>query len=78
MADSDFYTKSDINLLIGSDLIPGIIKNRIQYNICGTLLVKETVFGWILSGSISNISSHVTSVAEVDGHPELLASGGAL
>ena len=36
LADSDFYTKSDIDILIGSDMIAAIMKCGVQYNICGT------------------------------------------
>ena len=67
-ADSNFYTKSDIDLLIGSDLIAEIMKTGVQHNICGTLLEQETVFGRILSGPIFNLSSHMTSIAVVDAH----------
>ena len=63
MADSDFFTKSDVELLIGNDLFPAIMKIGVKRNICGSLLV----FGWILSRPVLNISSHATSIAVVDG-----------
>ena len=74
MADTDFYTKSDIDLLIGSDLILAIMKSGVQYNICGTLLGQETVFGCILSGPIFNVSSYSTTIALED---DQLGGGGA-
>ena len=63
LADSDFYTRSDIDLLIGSDLFPTIMKSGIQHILWGLLLGQETVFGWILSGPVFNISSHSTTIA---------------
>ena len=63
LADSDFFTRSDIDLLIGSDLAPAIMLNGVRHNICGSLLGQETVFGWILSGPVVQISSFSTSIA---------------
>ena len=63
LVDSDFYTRSDIDLLIGSDLFPTIMKSGIQHILWGLLLGQETVFGWILSGPVFNISSHSTTIA---------------
>ena len=64
LADSEFYRSSKVDLLIGCDLIPLIMRNGIKHNISGSLLAQETVFGWILSGPIpsSTISSFSTSI----------------
>ena len=62
------FHPSDMDFLINSDLIPAIMKSGVQYNIGDTLLGQQTLFGWILSGPIFNLSSDVTSIAAVDGH----------
>ena len=67
MADSDCFTKSDVDLLIDSDLFPAIMKSGAKH-ICGSLLGEETyMYMWILSGPVLNISSHATSIAVGDG-----------
>ncbi|XP_075158181.1 uncharacterized protein LOC142231459 [Haematobia irritans] len=52
LADPRFYEGSKIDLLIGADLFPHIMKSGIQRQVCGSLLAQETVFGWILTGPI--------------------------
>ena len=51
-ADPSFQTKSPIDLLIGADIIPLIMKIGVTKNLCGSLLAQETVFGWVLSGPV--------------------------
>ncbi|XP_059223375.1 uncharacterized protein LOC131997094 [Stomoxys calcitrans] len=52
LADPRFYEKATIDLLIGADLLPMIMRSGIKREICGSLLAQETVFGWILTGPI--------------------------
>ncbi|XP_041564651.1 uncharacterized protein LOC121467328 [Drosophila elegans] len=53
LADPNFYQSSQIDVLIGADLLPSIILGGFQSNLCGTLLGQETIFGWILCGPIA-------------------------
>ncbi|XP_039227061.1 uncharacterized protein LOC120320711 [Drosophila yakuba] len=53
LADPTFYRSSQIDVLIGADILPSIILSGSHSNICGTLLGQETIFGWILSGPIA-------------------------
>jgi len=41
-----------IDILIGADLLPSILLSGTRPNICGSLLVQETIFGWILTGPV--------------------------
>ena len=66
MADSDFYTRSEIHLLIGSDVVPAIMLSGVQHNICGSLLGQETIFGWILSGPVVQMTSLCTQISGSD------------
>ena len=66
LADSDFYTRSEIDLLIGSDVVPAIMLSGVQHNICGSLLGQETVFGWILSGPVVQMTSLCTQISGSD------------
>ncbi|XP_075150439.1 uncharacterized protein LOC142224542 [Haematobia irritans] len=50
LADPNFYKPAPIDMLIGSDVIPFILKSGVTKNVSGNLLAQETEFGWILSG----------------------------
>ncbi|XP_075155898.1 uncharacterized protein LOC142229241 [Haematobia irritans] len=52
LADPRFCEGSKIDLLIGADLFPHIMKSGIQRQVCGSLLAQEAVFGWILTDPI--------------------------
>lgn len=60
-ADPNFYRSSQIDVLIGADILPSIILGGFRPNICGTLIGQETIFGWILTGPISTIMSRSVS-----------------
>ncbi|KAH8284407.1 hypothetical protein KR054_008574, partial [Drosophila jambulina] len=53
LADPNFYRSSQIDVLIGSDILPSIVLSGSHSNICGILLGQETIFGWILYGPIA-------------------------
>ncbi|XP_043659545.1 uncharacterized protein LOC122624160 [Drosophila teissieri] len=62
LADPNFYRSSQIDVLIGADILPSIILSGSHPNICGTLLGQETIFGWILCGPIAtNPTSRICS-----------------
>ena len=53
-------------MLIGRDLVPTIMRSGVKHNLWAALLGRETVFGWILSGPVFNVSSFSTSIALED------------
>ncbi|XP_075157918.1 uncharacterized protein LOC142231185 [Haematobia irritans] len=66
LADPHFYKPAQIDMLLGSDVLPYILKSGVQRNISGSLLAQETEFGWIVSGPLKNryvssFASFVTS-----------------
>ncbi|XP_059221697.1 uncharacterized protein LOC131996228 [Stomoxys calcitrans] len=65
LADPNFFQSSQIDVLIGADIIPFVMLSGIQNPICGSLLAQETVFGWILTGPIpiQTTSSFTTIVS---------------
>ncbi|XP_059222740.1 uncharacterized protein LOC131996801 [Stomoxys calcitrans] len=70
LADPRFFKSSNIDLLIGADLLPSIMLSGIIREICGTLMAQETVFGWILTGPapaqpISTFSTIVSYFCEI-------------
>ncbi|XP_059225279.1 uncharacterized protein LOC131997762 [Stomoxys calcitrans] len=54
LADPLFYKTSRVDMLIGSDILPCILKNGVQRNISGNLLAQDSEFGWYISGPQSS------------------------
>ncbi|XP_075150773.1 uncharacterized protein LOC142224881 [Haematobia irritans] len=50
LADPFFYRPGQIDMLLGSDIFPLILKSGVQKNVSGNLLPQDTEFGWILGG----------------------------
>ncbi|XP_046811894.1 uncharacterized protein LOC111689220, partial [Lucilia cuprina] len=57
LADPKFYATSKIDVLIGGDIFPSVVRSGVKHNVCESLLAQETIFGWILTGPISQNSS---------------------
>ena len=66
LADPHFNIPSQIEMVIGSDILPFILKPGIKHNVSGNLLAQETVFGWFISGPVDEdpISLFTTEVVE--------------
>ncbi|XP_041450162.1 uncharacterized protein LOC121404571 [Drosophila obscura] len=61
LADPCFHRSSQIDVLIGADILPSIVLSGFRSNICGSLLGQETIFGWVLSGPVAADSSRMIS-----------------
>lgn len=61
LADPDFFKPARIDMLLGSDVLPFILKPGVKKNVAGNLLAQETEFGWLISGPPTTRS--VTSFA---------------
>ncbi|XP_017462861.1 PREDICTED: uncharacterized protein LOC108356254, partial [Rhagoletis zephyria] len=65
LADPNCFTPNKIDMVIGSDLIPRILRQGLQQNISRSLIAQNMIFGWILSGPIQErISTFTTQVTE--------------
>ncbi|XP_036348012.1 uncharacterized protein LOC118757404, partial [Rhagoletis pomonella] len=65
LADPNCHTPAQVDIILGSDLIPQIMLERIE-KISNTLLAQNTIFGWILSGQVSEkISVFITQVEDI-------------
>ncbi|XP_073831692.1 uncharacterized protein [Musca autumnalis] len=61
LADPDFYKSGPIDILLGGNLYPIILRGGVQHGILDTLVAQETIFGWIITGpSVSRIQSCCT------------------
>ncbi|XP_070075661.1 uncharacterized protein [Drosophila takahashii] len=56
LADPTFLESSQIDVLIGADILPSVLLSGTRTNICGSLLGQETIFGWVLTGPVSSTS----------------------
>ncbi|KAH8338629.1 hypothetical protein KR074_002084, partial [Drosophila pseudoananassae] len=50
LADPNFFESSQVDVLIGADILPSILLGNSKANICVSLLGQETIFGWVLIG----------------------------
>ncbi|XP_065362180.1 uncharacterized protein LOC135955751 [Calliphora vicina] len=53
-ADPHIPNFSEIELLLGGDIYPKIIRNGLRWDSTQSLVAQQTVFGWIITGRISN------------------------
>ncbi|XP_037818450.1 uncharacterized protein LOC119608194 [Lucilia sericata] len=53
MADTFSHRCSDIDLLIGGDVYPKVIKDGLRWDSNRALVAQQTVFGWIITGKIA-------------------------
>lgn len=63
LADVNFHTSQQVDMVIGADLYPDIIKGQIKKNILGSLLAQETVFGWVLTGPVPQSGTKVSCMS---------------
>ncbi|XP_073841335.1 uncharacterized protein [Musca autumnalis] len=68
LADPNFFKPAPIDLLIGSDILPAIIKPGLQKNVSGNLLAQNTELGWIISGkpASNTVVSFASWTATID------------
>ena len=58
LADPNFATSGQVDLLIGGD-VSQIMLDGVKRNILGKLMAQETIFGWVLTGPLSEINHKV-------------------
>ncbi|XP_075157883.1 uncharacterized protein LOC142231149 [Haematobia irritans] len=66
LADPNFFKPGPIDMLLGSDVLPSIIKAGLEKNVAGSLLAQNSEFGWLISGppkrrTVTTFASWVTS-----------------
>ncbi|XP_051864238.1 uncharacterized protein LOC127566254 [Drosophila albomicans] len=61
LADPKFYESSQIDVFLGADILPSVLLGGSRPNVCGTLIGQETIFGWILTGPLSESTSNSIS-----------------
>jgi len=54
LADPNFAKPGQIDLLLGSDVIPRILRDGLKKSNDGALAAQNTVFGWFLSGEVGS------------------------
>lgn len=66
-ADPDFYKSGAIDVLLGGDVYPAILRGGVQHGVFDSLVAQETIFGWIVTGPTNSRRSirlsHFTKVS---------------
>ncbi|XP_075161640.1 uncharacterized protein LOC142234394 [Haematobia irritans] len=64
LADPNLFDSRPVDLLLGADVYPRIILQGVRSGILGSLIAQQTVFGWLITGSIptSNVTVFSTTV----------------
>lgn len=50
LADPDFFESGDINMILGADIYPQLIRSGLQPSSLASLLAQDTVLGWTIIG----------------------------
>ncbi|XP_075157958.1 uncharacterized protein LOC142231226 [Haematobia irritans] len=58
-ADPEFYRSKQVDILLGGDLYPSILRSGVRHGIFDTLVAQETIFGWIVTGPTAKRESRV-------------------
>ncbi|XP_075167809.1 uncharacterized protein LOC142239965 [Haematobia irritans] len=61
LADPNLFDSRPVDLLLGADVYPRIILQGVRSGILGSLIAQQTVFGWLITGSIPTSSVTVFS-----------------
>lgn len=61
LADPDFHSPAHVDMLLGSNVIPNILLDGVK-NVCSSLLAQSTIFGWIISGPLSTVTTSTFSI----------------
>ncbi|XP_036346477.1 uncharacterized protein LOC118755759 [Rhagoletis pomonella] len=65
LADPHCFTPARIDMVLGSDVIPQVLLPGLKTNVGGSLIAQNSIFGWILSGPLTEqVSSFSTQVVE--------------
>ena len=52
LADPTFLVSSQIDMLLGSDVIPYIVLNGTRTNILGNMVAQNSIYGWYIYGQL--------------------------
>ena len=73
LADPNFAMSGQVDLLIGGDVYSQIMLDGVKRNILGKLMAQESIFGWILTGPLSErnhkaFTTYVSCYTKVSRH----------
>lgn len=60
LADPNFSKSSPVDIIIGGEIYPKIMRIGAKLEVLGELMAQETVFGWILTGPLSDGAQKVS------------------
>lgn len=63
LADPSFFEDSPIDFILGADKFGACLLPGLKQGVAGNLTAQATIFGWIISGSISSVSRPIYSLS---------------
>ncbi|CAL8126482.1 unnamed protein product [Orchesella dallaii] len=64
LADPTFFQPSDIDILLGADVVPYVMRNGRKEGSPNSPVAQDSIFGWVLAGKVTTsqriVSSHFT------------------
>ncbi|XP_065370828.1 uncharacterized protein LOC135962852 [Calliphora vicina] len=67
LADPNFLLSAQIDMLLGSDIIPHIALDGLKKNILGNLIAQNSIYGWYIYGPLK---LHTISLTAIDHIPK--------
>ncbi|XP_037809660.1 uncharacterized protein LOC119602300 [Lucilia sericata] len=71
LADSYSSKTSNVEILIGCDVYPKILRDGIRWDYNRSLVAQRTIFGWIISGKLNSPAPLLNSVSSYMNHIDL-------
>lgn len=65
LADPSYHRSGYIDLVLGADILAQVIMKGVRIGTAGSPVAQQTRLGWILSGKISESSTHTTTVTSM-------------
>ncbi|XP_061388208.1 uncharacterized protein LOC133323285, partial [Musca vetustissima] len=62
LADPGFAVSAQIDMLMGSDVLPSIMLNGIKKNVLGNMIAQNSIYGWYIYGPIEYDSMALATV----------------
>ncbi|XP_037824297.1 uncharacterized protein LOC119612553 [Lucilia sericata] len=74
LADPNFLVSAQIDMLLGSDIIPHIILDGLRKNVLGNLIAQNSIYGWYIYGPMKLHTISLTAIDNLQSENESISS----
>ncbi|XP_046803757.1 uncharacterized protein LOC124419190 [Lucilia cuprina] len=74
LADPNFLISAQIDMLLGSDIIPHIILDGLKKNVLGNLIAQNSIYGWYIYGPMKLHTISLTAIDNLQSENESVSS----